>query len=155
MECMYKINKVYCNEKIQDLCGLSYPGHKYGCPNFNVGKLECPYTVPLIDKVIDITKPMYLIGIDFDLKAHRLKMKVRHPNWTERQCGNVLYWQPHHKKQLKEMILKNIGKNTFYTLKPEAYGINMNLTLRQIGIKLNWNYPLKKVWRIAFIGNLK
>lgn len=159
MQFVYKIDKIYFEQRFMDFCGLPYPGHPKGCPNFNKGKSGCPYTTPLIDKVIDITKSIYLIGIDFDLEEHTQKMKVKHPSWTDRQCKNVLYWQPHHKKLLKfeiDIFTCDLNKDKlFVTIKPEAYGVNMCATVRQVGIKLDWHYPLKHVWRIALIGELK
>ena len=154
-----KINKIYFHPKFQDFCGLPYPNHLKGCPNFTRRK-NCPYNTPLINKAININLPMYLIGIDFNLKNHRIKMLKRHPKWTMRQANNVIYWQPHHKKQLKELIKKFLdsktqkeSKNLCTIFNPEAYGVNMNLTLRDIGRKLDWHYPLKIVWRIALIGS--
>jgi len=153
-----KISKIYFEKRFMDMCGLPYPGHPKGCPNFNKNKKGCPYTTPLINEIVDITKPIYLVGIDFDLEAYEKKMKKKHPNWTNRQCRNVLYWQSKHKKELKKLLLnfiKPFDKNLFTTMKPEAYGVNMCATVRQIGIKLDWHYPLKHVWRIALIGELK
>lgn len=151
-----QIKKIHLHYKFQDFCGLPYGGHPKGCPNFNINKQGCPYTTPLIDKYLDITKTMYLIGIDFDLQAHRNKMKRRHPSWSLRQLNNVLYWQSKHRKQLRILVKEFLKTHSGYCVitRPEAYGVGMQATLNinDINIKLDWHYPLKRVWRIALIG---
>lgn len=139
-------------EKTKEWCKLPYPDHTNGCPNF--GKREdCPPTKIILTN--EISEPFYFIGVKFDLEEHAKKMKERNPEWTDRQCRCVLYWQPKVRKVLKdtcENFIKN--KNLVYYTCPEALGLNLFTTCAKHGIKLDHN-PQKIVWKIAIVGKPK
>lgn len=136
------------------MCVFPYKNHKKGCPNYGK-KLDCPPQVPMFDQVFDLTKPVYAIFSTYDLLSHTEQMKCRHPQWTETQQLNVLYWQGSARKKLKENIERfNIifrEKGYFSTTSPEAMGVNVTETLKKAGICLEW--PARHtVYKVAFAG---
>ena len=136
------------------MCIKRYHGHPKGCPNY--GKKDvCPPAAPMFDQVFDISKPVYLIYYKFDIGAHAKKMKEKHPNWTEIQQYNLLYWQGTARKSLKKNIQEFKGiygnKGYYVVLSPDAMGVDVNSTLDKIGVKLEW--PARKyVYKIAMGG---
>lgn len=138
----------------RSMCVLPYKNHKKGCPNYGK-KPDCPPIVPMFDQVFDISKPIYAIFSTYDLLSHTQKMKQSHPNWTETQQLNVLYWQGTARKQLKENIekfnLEYKSKGYYSTTSPEAMGVNVTETFKNAGIDLEW--PARKtVYKVAFAG---
>lgn len=142
-----------CNSP-RGMCTQKYHGHPKGCPNY--GKKDvCPPNVPMFDQVFDISKTVYLIYTIFDIGGHAKRMKEKHPNWTEIQQYNLLYWQGTARKELKKNIedFKKIyrEKGYYVVLTPEAMGVNVNDTLKNTGINLEW--PARKyVYKIAMGG---
>ena len=135
-------------------CVLEYKNHKKGCPNYGKKK-DCPPNVPMFDEIFDISKPIYAIYSTYDLFSHTEKMKQRHPEWTETQRLNVLYWQGTARKYLKENIQrfnKEFRQMGYYsTTSPEAMGVDVTTTLKNAGIELEW--PARNtVYKIAFAG---
>lgn len=142
-----------CNSP-RSLCVKPYKNHKKGCPNYGK-KADCPPTVPMFDQIFDVTKPVYAIFSTYDLFSHTEKMRSNHPNWTETQLLNVLYWQGTARKYLKEKIndftLIYREKGYYTTTSPEAMGVDVTATLKNVGIELEW--PARKtVYKIAFAG---
>lgn len=84
-------------------------------------------------------------------------MKKLHPNWTDKQCGNVLYWQ----NQLKCKIQKHVKKfhcdfilscgSGFGGPSMEAAGINVIKTVRLKGIPIK-RHPDDMVYLVCLIG---
>ena len=136
------------------LCTRFYKNHKRGCPNYGK-KPDCPPIVPMFDEIFDISKPVYAIFSAYDLESHVNKMEERHPNWSEAQLLNVLYWQGTARKQLKSCIFefnKEFKKKGYYsTNSPEAMGVDVTKTLKNAGINLEWP-ARKKVYKIAMAG---
>lgn len=138
----------------RSLCVKPYKNHKKGCPNYGK-RLDCPPLAPMFDEVFDVSKPIYAIFSTFDLFSHTEKMRKRHPDWTELQLLNVLYWQGTARKQLKERIhdfSKIYREKGYYTTtSPEAMGVDVTTTLKNVGIELEW--PARNtVYKIAFAG---
>lgn len=138
----------------RSMCVLEYKNHKKGCPNYGKKK-DCPPLVPMFDEIFDISKPIYAIFSTYDLFSHTEKMKQRHPEWTETQRLNVLYWQGTARKYLKENISRfncEFRQKGYYsTTSPEAMGVDVTATLKNAGIELEW--PARKtVYKIAFAG---
>lgn len=127
-----------CNSP-RSICIKKYKNHKKGCPNYGK-KPDCPPDAPMFDQVFDITKPIYAIYSTYNLNAHVEKMRVKHPQWTETQLLNVLYWQGTARKYLKDNIaLFNElfrSKGYYSTTSPEAMGVDVTLTLKNVGIDL-------------------
>lgn len=135
-------------------CTLPYPNHKNGCPNYG-NKQGCP---PLAHTFHDmIENPFYLVIQEFDLLAHVQKMKTRHPEWTERQCRNVLYWQKRVVKLLREksweLARKKGGKYIVLEI-PEANGVNVFKTCLNIGIELE-TFPQNIIRKVMIVGQRK
>jgi len=149
----FQIEKLVRNDKSGDWCLLPYPGHPKGCPNYGKKK-TCPPVVPLIDNFIDVDGPIYLVYSEFDLASHAKRMKAIHPEWTDRQCRCVLYWQGTSKKLLKFEIKKAVietGLDLFVD-KPEAVGVNVYATCALSGLKLEKIRDLKVCRHVAIIG---
>lgn len=128
-------------------CKAHYPNHPLGCPNFPncIEKNQLKYCSPNSLK-------WYAVIEEFDLETHANKMKKNHPNWTNKQCRCILYWQNSVRKKLKEKAEKACLKlNGFVvTLIPEALGINVFGTMAKVGIILYKNPKIVK--KIAFVG---
>jgi len=144
---------------VRGLCRRPYHGHKKGCPNYDK-KLGCPPQAPIIYDVLDFGKPIWAVWIDFDLANQRLRMKTKHPNWSNRQLVCCLYWQGTANKYLKHKVA-NFCTNQFLSMKsktlevlyaPEAFGVNVTETMKNVGVELEWP-PVNIVRKIAFIGS--
>ena len=154
IEKMILAKKIIHNTKVSDWCGLPYPGHPKGCPNYCSGKAKCPPVAPYITEIMDLDRPVYLVYSEFNLAAHMAKMKKRHPHWTERQQRNVLYWQSRSKKQMKERAaeaVRILGADTICTM-GEAAGVNLYATCRLSGLKLEKIKGLKICRHVALVG---
>jgi predicted metal-binding protein len=139
------------NWKAREWCKLPYPGHPYGCPNYG-HKPSCPPQAPLIHNFINISKPMYLVAVDFDLASHMDSMKSLHPAWSDRQAKCVLYWQPRVNKQLRDVARLTVGDSGMvYTTCPEAMGVNVIATAQKVGIPIK-TQPTDIVYKIALVG---
>lgn len=136
----------------REWCKLPYPGHPKGCPNYGE-KDHCPPNAPWIEDWIDLCKPHWIIVCIFDLGHFELRMKKRHPDWSERQCRCVLYWQNTVKKRLRERCEENVRlrPGAVYTLLPEAMGVNVIVTAMQLGIPIQPK-PDGRVYKIALMG---
>jgi len=137
-------------------CALPYPLHTKGCPNYGKRK-DCPPIIGMLDDYFEVTKPMYIIFYKFPLLEHMQKMKAKHPEWTERQLRNCLYWQGTSRKRLKDNIahfLKEYGSAYAVTRSPEAMGVDVSATLAEAGIHLEWP-PVNYSYKIALAGILK
>lgn len=140
------------NYKARDWCKLPYPGHPHGCPN--VGKNpDCPPLVKLVGDVFDLSRPLWMVVVSFDLKSHMARMLASHPHWTERQQRNVLYWQAGVKKllNLESRSITEVIPGTVYTLLPEAMGVNVIATLRRLGVDVRVR-PTDTVYKASLVG---
>jgi len=144
--------KVIFDKKIKTYCCLEYNGKK-GCPNYGKKK-GCPPNNRDIDEVLDVTEDIYVFGMSFNLKIHADEMKKKHPKWTQRQCYNVIYWQPKQRKKFK-MFIDNFKKKypelRVDTL-PEGHGVDVTKMLKDAGVGISWDYPLDTVWTVAIAG---
>lgn len=146
------LSKVAIESKVQDWCKLPYPDHPKGCPNY--GKVNCPPTTKLLNEFA--SPPYTLLAVRFDFESYLKTMKEKHPNWSERQLRNLLFWQGAVDKQLKDFSEEQQRKipNSRIIYKPEAYGVNLFVTCMLAGIRLERN-PKKYVWKISLLGNYK
>jgi len=130
-------------------CALPYPGHKKGCPNLSKGCLE---NVTFFDKYYDLTKPVYAVYMSFDVGAHAKRMKQKYPNWSERQCYNLLYWQPKARKQFRPIVMDFCKEYPdYYICSPEGMGVDVVATMKRVGIELIFP-PRKTTYLIVFAG---
>ena len=127
-------------------CKLPYPNNKNGCPNY--GKKDCPPKASLFENII--SPPFKLVAIRFKIEEHAKRMKEKHPDWSDKQARCVLYWQKGVDKKLKQEC-EEIADNNIILYKPEAHGINLFATCKNIGLVLKKN-PQKIVWKMAIIG---
>ncbi len=143
-----QINPVI-DPSVRALCVKPYHNHKKGCPNFNK-KDGCPPHVGFFDKMNDLTKPVYAIWNEFDLQSHVNHLKSKYPNWSGYQLKCCLYWQPRARKMLLEEIKKFKQQFPDYHISkcPEAEGVNITETMKQVGIELQWP-PESKTYQIA------
>ncbi len=144
--------KPVIDNSVRGLCTKPYPNHKKGCPNFKK-RSTCPPDVRYLYQIIDKTKPVYVIFNIFDFGAHVAKMRARHPEWSDRQLANCLYWQGTARKQLKDKVKEFLkdkrGLLPIYC--PEACGVNVTATMANIGEHLEWP-PVTKTYQVAILG---
>ncbi len=140
------------DQKTRGWCKLPYLGHRHGCPNWG-RKPDCPPQAPLIDNYFDLDKKHWLAVLKFDLADFKKKMKVKHPDWSDRKLACCLYWQAGLKRKLKDICLLFMKENpgTVITFYPEALGINVFQTVAKFGLKIERN-PQQQVLKIALIG---
>ena len=152
--------KPVLQSSVRKLCTKPYPNHPKGCPNFGKRKI-CPPTAPLLDQYFDLNKKVMAVVIHFNLGQHVAKMKAKHPEWSQRQLECCLYWQGTARKKLRQEIAYNITRTALFdghklavTDCPEAMGVDVTATMKEVGIILEWP-PKKIVRKIAFIGTRK
>ena len=148
----YEVKRLVTSAQVGKWCRLSYPGHKRGCPNY--GRPNCPPGAGSIVDVIDTTQPMYLVSAMFNLKYHAELMKIRHSGWSDRQCRNVLYWQQIVRADLRRAVKAAMGflGCDVVTYCPEGFGVNVFVTARAAGLKLD---KTRRIWidhHVALIG---
>ncbi|MFX4261170.1 hypothetical protein ACOBQJ_03100 [Pelotomaculum propionicicum] len=137
---------------VRTLCTTPYPGHKYGCPNYNK-KEGCPPKAPKFEEIFNMDGFFYAIINRYNLRKHVLEMRLKHPGWTQRQLRNLLYWQPTARKQLLTKIrdFHREHRGFHITACPEALGVNVTLTLANAGYNLEWP-PEHIACQIAIAG---
>ncbi len=142
--------------RVRSWCLLPYVGHPHGCPNY--GKQDtCPPSVSYVTDVFDLSRKMYIVVHEFDLAAHVERLREIHPEWSERQLRNVLYWQSASKRALKlkskkAMLLYNCSVVSY---RPEGLGVNMYLTARRVGVRLLAMKNITINRHISLIGSSK
>lgn len=147
------IKKLVLSSQVGEWCQMPYPGHKKGCPNY--GKADrCPPKALHVSEYFNLEKPLYFVHSEFDLKAHAERMKERHPNWSDRQCRCVLYWQPKSRKQMKERVgyACSALKTNRVAACPEAMGVNVFATARLSGLHLDKTKSINTCRHISLIG---
>lgn len=132
-------------------CKLPYPNHPRGCPNYGKKK-TCP---PNSKSFEDLVRPPFFLVIrPFNLEAHARRMKERHPEWSDRQCRNLLYWQKKVDKELREeatAFIESRDDDLVLLETPEANGVDVFKTCKNVGIILERN-PRKIVKKIMIVG---
>lgn len=157
---MYKQVNIVIDQNMRGKCKAPYTNHPKGCPNYNK-KDDCPPKVPLIGKVFDLSKPVFAIWNVYDFKAHTDKMRLAHTNipgrkdWSLRQIECCLYWQGAARKQLRLEIeeFKFVNDDVEYLIltTPEACGVNITETMKNIGVLLEWP-PKTVTHQVALAG---
>lgn len=148
------------DKSVRLLCYRSYPGHKKGCPNF--GKKDgCPPNTPLLGDVFDLSKAVWAVWVDFDFAGHKARMLKLHPDWKKypRKVECCRYWQRTADNEVRhqvanfctEKLLFKEAKRLDVLYRPEAYGVNVTETMKNIGVILEWP-PVNIVRKIAFVG---
>lgn len=144
--------KLTIDYNVRNLCTHPYCDHPSGCPNY--GKRgSCPPHAPHVEKIFDLSKPVYVIWNVFDFKAHLAKMERLHPDWSDRQKRCCLYWQGSARKVLRWEIeaFQAAHPGLYVTTCPEAMGVNVTETMWSIGQMLQWP-PSTKAYQVAIAG---
>lgn len=152
-EWIVPVKRLVISVQTDEWCKLPYPNHPRGCPNFGK-KATCPPQAPWLDNYFDTARPMYLVHSEFDLDGHVEAMKNKHPQWSERQCRCLLYWQPRSRKQ---MMMRAHGAMLFLGCNavsacPEAMGLNVFATAAIAGLKLDRTRNIKTARHVCLIG---
>lgn len=138
---------------VRGVCACAYPNHKKGCPNFGK-RPSCPPNAPLIELILDLDKPLWVVWNAFDFDAHTTKMREAHPEWSQRQIECCLYWQGTARKQLRQearRFRQEWGNHWLILSVPEAHGVNVTETMRREGIELEWP-PVTVAYQVALAG---
>lgn len=142
---------------VRKLCTEPYEGHPHGCPNYGHSD-RCPPRAPLLCDVYDMGGPFYCIYSTFCLDAHIDRMRVAHPDWSDRQLACVLYWQNTARKRLKREIeiFKEEHSELVWRVEttPEALGCNITQTLKDAGVIISWP-ATNVVYHVALAGLAK
>ena len=134
-------------------CRLPYPNHPKGCPNYGKKQSCPPFSKPFFEI---IEPPFHIVIVCFELETHAQKMKIKHPEWSDRQCRNLLYWQKSVVKKLKREaneFIKSQKDDLVLLEVPEANGVHVFDTCNNVGVTLE-REP-KIVRKIMIIGKRK
>lgn len=147
--------KLVVDYSIRELCPKSYPNHKLGCPNFGK-RPTCPPRSPFLEDAYDLSKSFWVVWIEFNIGVHISRMARKHPEWSQRQKECCLYWQGTANRLLKDAVVDieyylNGTGNWKTTFCPEAMGVNVTATMKNIGVELEWP-PQNIVRKVALIG---
>lgn len=144
--------RIITSRKTGEWCQISYPGHPKGCPNY--GRKGCPPDAPFITEIMDLRRPVYIAFSEFNVYMHMCKMHKKHPDWSERQLRNVLYWQGTSRKQMRQRakIAQFYGGGDVVLACPEAHGVNVYATCFYSGLKIQKIKYLTTCRHIALIG---
>lgn len=144
--------EVVIDYKLRGLCGRSYRKHPKGCPNFGK-KNYCPPKVGFFDKYFQPLARVVAVGMNFE--DYKEKRKKDHPNWTEWQLVNPLYWQGMMKARLKQLATYELeelkDKDLVVVNVPEAMGVNLTETCKRAGLILEWP-PTKMVYKVILLA---
>ena len=140
---------------VRDLCKRPYPNHKKGCPNYG-NRDSCPPARARIEDSINLDIVTYVIWTTFNFRGHVNRMREKHPEWSQRRLECCLYWQQRAKKVLRQEIIrfKLLHKNYECIHIPEACGVNVTATMKNIGVELEWP-PKILTYQVAVAGVLK
>lgn len=151
-----KASDLYFTPKTITWCQLPYPGHKHGCPNYNKSKF-CPPHSPNFFNKINHYHQLFLVIAHFDFKEYKKRMNLIHPEWSDRQLRNVLYWQSQVKKRLK-MYINPLNPDLILgcgsglgTYSMESVQIDVIKTLKNLQIDIDVK-PIDSVKLVCLIG---
>ena len=142
---MYKLIKpewLRFSKGIQALCARPYYGHPHGCPNYGK-RPECPPNAPLIDKVLDLEREIFVIYTPFEVGEFAEHIWENHPGWNNRQIYNPRYWQPCARKLHRMDVANDVEELgiEIVTGNAEGQGVNYSFLMKNMGIELSWVWP--------------
>ena len=143
------------NKKIQQWCLLSYTKHPHGCPNYGHERhlngirydlrprviRVCPPTKVLIDRILDFSKPLYVIYNEFEVGKDAEERRLNCPKLkTPGEWYNLRYWQNRARAELYSEAAKFLDKNpaAIVDLCPEARGVNLVKLMYKIDVNLKF-----------------
>lgn len=153
-----KASTIVFSDKVREYCILPYPRHPKGCPNFGKNPFCPPKSMERRD-IIQKYSEFYLVIAVFDMKKYLELMRARHPDWSDIQLRNVLYWQNSVKNKLKSKILDSgiqfnevfgSGSGFMQSQSMESAGINVFATLQRNKI----GFDLKARERVTLVALL-
>jgi len=120
------------------MCLKPYYKHPKGCPNFNY-KRGCPPKVLNISQQYD-TEKMNIILLKFSFEEYISAKSQIHPDWPLRELANPRHWQGHLRGTLNDYwyAIKDDYPHSSLITSPEAMGINVETTLENMGIHMEW-----------------
>jgi predicted metal-binding protein len=130
---------IHSKKKSMQLCTQPYYKHSKGCPNFNK-KDGCPPNILHISEEYDLTS-LHALVLQFPFEQYINLKKEIHPDWTNRALANQRHWQSHLRATLLNQYdseIKEQYPNHTLILNPEGQGINVEETLKTVGIQLDW-----------------
>jgi len=133
-------------ETIKSWCRLPYRNYK-GCRNAK----DCSYFRNDLQEVLREHKRLYLVWCDWNLEEYAIRMKKKHPEWSDRNCRNLLRWQSSLKSTLRKFIESRMMGCTPYW-NAEGGGVNFYRTMPKFGVPLELPRDLKKVRLIVVVG---
>jgi hypothetical protein len=109
-----EINKNFLEISKTYQCSCLIRSHSFprGCPNYG-RKNGCPPR-NLFDQDYDLKNPLYLISTDFDMTEQSSKIRLMHPNWTEKAIYNPRIGKLALENYMRKNY-KNSRKNTLIT----------------------------------------
>ncbi len=144
---LYKNNKCFSP---RGLCVKKYHNHRRGCLKYGEKEI-CPPKIPMYDQVFDMSKDIYLIDTPFRIGDHYRKRRELQPTWTEYEIKNSRHWQngviSQHEAEIEKFY--NIYGREYIAITPEALGVDVTATLKEVGIYLEWP-PEEITHRISF-----
>ena len=144
------LNNIVYDKRARDgtWCTLPYINHKKGCPKY-------PKCMKEREDFNKFPRDIFWYAVieQFDLEKHAEKMKLKHPDWTERQCRNLLYWQGGVRKRLREKTRNFAGPGDIILDIPEANGVDIFSTLEAHGIPLDRHNP-NIVRKVMLVGKV-
>lgn len=128
-------------------CRLPYPGHKNGCPN----EMNCRFFYKNLQEKLKSLR-LNITWVEFQLDQYCEMMKQKHPDWSQSQLKNLLYWQSHLRKEL--MVWSQAKHPTGEVIEgAEGGGVNFYKTMEKFKIKLDYPKDLHVIRMIDIVGN--
>ena len=148
-----------------DLCQRAYQGHRRGCPNYRK-RPTCPPRAERWTPDSIALYEWYAVWVVFEFGAHVERMRVAHPDWSQRQLECCLYWQGTARKRLRRAVDEflrlelavsphpdQVKEITAYYI-PEAHGCDVTATMATLGVSLEWP-PQTTTHHVAMVRVLK
>lgn len=133
--------QVVCHRAIQELCAKPYPGHPKGCPN----TAHCSVRPFFLDRY---SAMVHVVALEFNFGDYLAMMAKKHPDWSDRKLRCPLYWQGHLRKELRDYVAKHPVKGHRAFWIPEASGVNVTETCKNVGLELQWP-PMDKSYMVV------
>lgn len=131
-------------EVVRRWCRMSYHGHPKGCPNAD----GCKLFIDDLRERITLASRLYLLWVSFDLDEWERAMAINHPNWTPRQCRNLLYWQKSVRAELRRKA-ESLFPHGQLIIGAEGGGVDYYLTMRRLGTPLD---TIRNLHTVRVIG---
>jgi len=153
-----EVTPVLLDHQPGELCCKRYAGHPRGCPNYGNRATCPPHAAVWTPEYIGRYRWVAIWNV-FPFGEHVEKMRAKHPDWTERQLANCLYWQGTARKQLTQAIRqlfdnwpRELGPRRPVECDriPEAHGVNVTATMASLGVPLEWP-PKTVTYQVALV----